>query len=116
MHLELALEAIDFSATGKNKIRKDPEPNKTENLVNCEFFTTNLLHFNAAIKRDYYLIDSFVVYICVEGEFQIKWEGNSETVTKGETVLLPAMIRDVVLSPSGEARILEVYIISDSIS
>ena len=48
LHLDLALEAIDFNATGKNKIKKNPRLNKTENLVNCEFFTTNLLHFNSS--------------------------------------------------------------------
>jgi mannose-6-phosphate isomerase len=116
LHLELALEAMDFTAIGKNKISRQPELNKTDNLVSCEFFTTNILHFNEAIKKEYHLIDSFVVYICVEGEFQIRWEGNSEIVSKGETVLLPAMIRDVVLDPSGDARLLEVYINSNSIS
>ncbi len=85
LHLDLALEAMDFNAAGKIKLKKEPELNKTENLVNCEFFTTNILHFNKAIKKEYYLIDSFVVYICIEGEFQIRWDGNSEKVTKGET-------------------------------
>lgn len=116
LHLELALEAMDFSAAGKNKIRKDPEPNKTENLVNCEFFTTNILHLNRAIKKEYHLLDSFVVYICTDGEFQIRWDDNSEKVSKGETVLLPAMIKEVVLEPSGNARLLEVFINSDNIS
>jgi len=115
LHLDLALEAMDFTAAGKNKINRHPELNKTDNLVSCEFFTTNILHFNKAIQKEYHLIDSFVVYICVEGEFQIRWEGNSEKVSKGETVLLPAMIRDVVLIPAVEARLLEVYINSYSI-
>jgi mannose-6-phosphate isomerase len=115
LHLELALEAMDFTAAGKNKIRKDPELNKTENLVSCEFFTTNILHFNTAVKKDYYLLDSFVVYICTDGDFQIRWDGNSENVSKGETILLPAMIKEVILEPSGEASLLEVYINSDNI-
>jgi len=90
--------------------------NKTENLVSCEFFTTNILHFNAPVKKDYYLLDSFVVYICVDGEFQVQWDGNSEKVAKGETVLLPAMISDVILNPSGSARLLEIFINTINIS
>jgi hypothetical protein len=35
-------------------------------------------------------------------------------VTKGETVLLPAMIKEVTLKPLNEARLLEVYINSES--
>ncbi|MBK8881001.1 MAG: class I mannose-6-phosphate isomerase [Bacteroidales bacterium] len=116
LHLDLALEAMDFDAVGKNKIKIEPVLNKTENLVSCEFFHTNILSFNSAIKKEYYLLDSFVVYICTEGEFQIRWEGNSEKVSSGETVLLPAMIKEVILEPTGTARLLEVYIISENIS
>jgi mannose-6-phosphate isomerase len=116
LHLDLALEAIDFTAAGRNKIRKDPELNKTENLVSCKFFHTNILHFDTAVKKEYYLIDSFVVYICTDGEFLIRWDGNSEKVNKGETVLLPAMIKEVTLDPLGDARLLEAFINSDDIS
>lgn len=110
LHLELAAEAIDFKAAGKTRIRIDPDPGKTANLVRCEFFNTNILHLTSTIKKDYFLIDSFVVYICVDGEFLIRWDDNSEKVTKGDTVLLPAMIKEVDLEPCGDARLLEVYI------
>ena len=110
LHTGLALDAIDFSSAGKNKIRKELTINKTENLVSCEFFNTNIIHFNNRIAKDYNLIDSFVVYICTEGRFLIHWDNNSEVVSKGETVLLPAMIRDVVLEPEPDATVLEIYI------
>lgn len=114
LHLDLAMDAIDFKAAGKNKIHIDPDLNKTENLVNCEFFNTNILWFNNHIKRNYYFNDSFVIYICTEGEFHINWDNSHESVKKGETVLLPAMIKEVILEPKGEAKLLEVYINQDS--
>jgi mannose-6-phosphate isomerase len=114
LHTDLALDAIDFSQTGKNKIRLDPVLNKTENLVSCEFFNTNIILFNNTIDKDYLLVDSFVVYICLEGEFALCWDGNSEKVAKGETVLLPAMIKEVSLKPMQETRLLEVYINSEN--
>lgn len=110
LHLDLALEAMDFKATGKIKTKINPLPNKTANLVSCEYFTTNILHFNALIHKDYWHLDSFVVYICVDGEFSIRLESGIEKVKKGETVLLPAMIKQVDLDPAGEAKILEIYI------
>jgi mannose-6-phosphate isomerase len=114
LHLDLALDAINFSDTGKGrKIRKEAKLNIAENLVNCEYFNTNLLHFNKKITREYYFNDSFVLYICIEGEFMINWDGTAEKVMRGETVLLPAMIREVVLEPAGESRLLEVYINSE---
>jgi mannose-6-phosphate isomerase len=113
LHLDLALDAIDFKASGRNRIPGAALKNKTYNLVNCEFFTANVLSFNERISKDYNLIDSFVLYICTEGEFLIRWDGNSEPVVKGETVLLPAMIKDVILEPANEASLLEVFINQD---
>jgi mannose-6-phosphate isomerase len=91
----------------------EPVINKSGNLVSCEFFNTDILAFNRPLEKEYYSNDSFVVYICIEGEFLICWDGNSDKVTKGETVLLPAMIKEVILKPIIEARLLEVYINSE---
>jgi len=110
LHTGLALEAVDFRASGKNKIRKYAELNKSVNLVSCEYFNTNILWLGKPVRKEYYNIDSFVIYICTEGEFLIKWDDSSEKVSKGETVLLPAMIKEVTLEPDGEAKLLEVYI------
>lgn len=110
LHTDLALEAIDFMATTESKIRKTPELNSTINLVNCEFFNTNIIALNQPIKKEYYNIDSFVVYICIDGDLLIRWDNKHERIIKGETVLLPAMIKEVILEPSGEARLLETYI------
>jgi mannose-6-phosphate isomerase len=116
LHLDLALDAIDFEAKGGNKIRKDPELNNSVNLVSCEFFNTNIIRFNSPVIKDYSFNDSFVVYICIGGEFLIRWDDTSEKVSKGETVLLPAMIKEVTLDPVGEARVLEIFISNDSIN
>lgn len=110
LHTELALEAIDYSAAGKIKIRKELKDNKTQNLVSNQFFVTNILHFNEPVEKDYNQIDSFVIYLCTEGRFVIRYNSNSEIVTKGETVLLPAMINEVVLDPGPDATLLEIYI------
>lgn len=113
LHTDLALDAIDFKASGKSRIPATATKNKTQNLINCEFFTTNFICFNERIIKDYNLIDSFVLYICTEGEFLIRWDGNSEPVLKGETVLLPAMIKDVILEPANECSLLEVFMNQD---
>jgi mannose-6-phosphate isomerase len=114
LHTDLALEAIDFKQSGNDKIRIEPVLNETVNLVNCDFFNVNIISLNSTIDKDFYFNDSFVVYICIEGSFAICWEGNSETVIKGETVLVPAMIKEFTLKPSSEARALEVYVVSEN--
>jgi mannose-6-phosphate isomerase len=114
LHTELAIDAIDFTSTGKSKIRKEAELNKTVNLVSCEFFNTNIIRLSSTINKEFYLIDSFVVYICIEGEFLIRWDESSERVIKGETVLLPAMIKEIKLEPIGEALLLEIFVNSEN--
>jgi mannose-6-phosphate isomerase len=114
LHTELALDAIDFTATGKSKIRKEPELNKSVSLVSCDFFDTNIIRFTRTINKEFYLNDSFVVYICIEGEFLLHWDESSEKVIKGETVLLPAMIKEIRLEPLGEAVLLEISVNSEN--
>jgi mannose-6-phosphate isomerase len=116
LHLDLALDAIDFSETEKRKkIKKEPKLNETQNLVNCDYFNTNLLLFNKRIIKEYFFHDSFVIYICLDGEFLIHCDGSSERVARGETILLPAMIREVALEPAGQSQLLEVFINSENI-
>lgn len=110
LHTDLALDAIDFAASGENKIKKKFSLNETENLISCEFFNTNILNFTEPVYKDYSLIDSFVVYLCIDGEFLIRWEESSEHVSKGETILLPAMIKEVILEPLPGAKLLEIFI------
>lgn len=110
LHTELAFDAIDFSAYGRNKIKKEVLDRKPVNLVKCEFFETNIIHIDEKTGRNYNLIDSFIIYICTDGKFLLRWENNSETVSKGETILLPATIRDVILEPDTHATLLEIYI------
>ncbi len=110
LHTDLALDVIDFNASVNNKISKEPVLNRTENLVSCDFFTTNVINFNKPVIKDYNLFDSFVIYICTTGELMIRYDGKSEPVIRGETVLLPAMIKDIVLEPLMESTILEIFI------
>ena len=110
LHIDLALDAIDYNASGKCKIKKELTADKTENLVSCPYFHTNILQFGSLIRKDFNFIDSFIIYICISGQFIIHFDNGAEIVTKGETVLLPAMITNVVLEPRPQAKVLEVFI------
>ncbi|MFN8239867.1 MAG: type I phosphomannose isomerase catalytic subunit [Bacteroidales bacterium] len=114
LHTELALDAIDYSAAGPCKISPEIIQDKTINLVTCDYFVTNLLSFGSMMRKDYNLVDSFIIYVCLEGSFQLVWDGGAESMTKGETVLVPATIRDVTLEPRPEARLLEIFIRNSS--
>ncbi|MDP2337082.1 MAG: mannose-6-phosphate isomerase [Bacteroidota bacterium] len=111
LHTELALDAIDYKLYPEYKTKYEPKINESVELVSCQYFTTNLLELNQTIEKDYNKLDSFVIYICLEGELQIETESGSESVQKGGTILIPASIENVQLKLlSATVKLLEVYI------
>lgn len=111
LHTELALDAIDFSYSGEYKTSYKNELNQPVELASCQYFTTNLIEFDKDLDRDYNELDSFVIYMTLEGDFEVMSEGGNEVVKKGETVLIPASLESIQLKPLSEkVKILEVYI------
>ncbi|WP_282125390.1 mannose-6-phosphate isomerase, class I [Marinifilum flexuosum] len=111
LHTELAVDTIDYSFEKKYRTDYETEINKSKELVRCPYFTTNTLEFDKQIEKDYSQLDSFVIYMCLDGDFTIESEGGITTeVAKGETVLIPAALENVILFPKGKTEILEVYI------
>lgn len=109
LHTEEAMDVIDFSEQD-NRVAYIVSQNRPTELVRSPYFTTRHLQFNKRLELDYYLVDSFVVYICLEGGFKIHYPGGELNVSKGETVLLPALINGVALEPEGNTSLLECYV------
>ncbi len=111
LHTDLAVGAIDYTLSPAYKTQYEPKPNESVELVKCDYFTTNILEFNRIIEKDYSQLDSFVIYICMEGELTAETELGSESIQKGETILIPASTENVILKPaSPSVKLLEVYI------
>uniref|UniRef100_UPI00321779FB type I phosphomannose isomerase catalytic subunit n=1 Tax=uncultured Draconibacterium sp. TaxID=1573823 RepID=UPI00321779FB len=111
LHTDLALDAIDFSYASEYKTKYALEENKSVELVSCPYFTTNIIEFTKELEKDYNELDSFVIYMTMEGSFDIITEEGTETVEMGETVLIPASLESVQLKPNSEkVKIMEVYI------
>jgi len=108
-----AFDAIDYSQTGSAKITYNSQKNTAVQLIDCPFFTTNLIDFDKINVRNYATLDSFVIYICVEGKCSIHCEENPhiESLQIGETCLIPATANEVELKPiTQNVKLLEVYI------
>jgi mannose-6-phosphate isomerase len=111
LHVEKALEAIDFKLYPTYKTSYEKKPGMPNQLAKCDYFTTNLFTVDREIERDYAHLDSFVIYMCLEGRFTLRYRnGETEKAEKGETLLLPAEIKNVSIAPEGSAKFLEVYI------
>ncbi len=110
LHTEQALDVINFGASKQPKTIYQPLLNEITPLVNCDYFTTNMLKFDHAVTRNYATLDSFVAYMCLEGDFVIDFAGEKTIVNKGDTVLIPASIDELGLIPEGNVTLLEVYV------
>lgn len=112
LHLDLALDVMDYTRVKSPKVNYSPVTNQAVELVSCNYFTTNLIDCTATVERDYYAFDSFVVLICTEGTCLLK-PNNAESIEMkmGETVLLPASLNNVSYQAiNGAAKLIEVYI------
>jgi mannose-6-phosphate isomerase len=110
LHTEEALAAIDYKHYPEYKTSYQPKKDETVKLVSCPYFTTNLLDFTHSTSKDYSTLDSFVIHVCVEGAYTVKYNGGAYDVKMGECILLPKSIDHVELETTGGFKILESYI------
>ncbi|MDD3320855.1 MAG: mannose-6-phosphate isomerase [Paludibacter sp.] len=110
LHTEEALDVIDFSASKDPKTKYQAKVNESTNLISCDYFTTNIIQIDKPINLNYATLDSFVVYMCMEGDMLIISEGEKLKVSKGDTILIPASLNELVLIPENKVTLLEIYI------
>ncbi|WP_447636238.1 type I phosphomannose isomerase catalytic subunit [Flavobacterium microcysteis] len=106
LHIDLALDAINYNMADTKRTYTQ-EKNKSNPVVTCPYFTTDYLPIDGEveIKKQH---ESFTVYMCMEGDFNIKYNGTVFNYKKGSTVLLPAIMQEYILE--GKAVLLEIYI------
>lgn len=107
LHVNEAQSAIDYNDRSfiKHSDKYDPK-----SLVSCPFFKTNKVDIENDVLRDYSSIDSFVVYMMLEGSANLKTKGNDELLLRrGDTCLIPACIDSSIIKPLGQAKMLEIH-------
>ncbi|TWR27549.1 mannose-6-phosphate isomerase [Mucilaginibacter pallidiroseus] len=110
LHTEEALAAIDYKHYDEYKTPYEAKKDETVHVVSCPYFTTNVMDFTHSTNKDYSTLDSFVIHVCVDGEYTIKHDGNAYPVKMGECILLPTTIEKIELETTNGFKILESYI------
>lgn len=111
LHNDLAPDAIDFSFHRNYRTSYQAVLNSTVPAVDSAYFTTSVIRLDRPVEKDFNLIDSFVIYLCTEGEVGITFgKGDVELIKKGETILVPAELKNLALIPTRASTLLEVYI------
>lgn len=106
LHVDLALDAINYNVVDAQKNYTKVE-NEANVMVNCPYFTTNFIPLDGAMKFDRNE-DSFSVYMCVEGSFELHYKEEKYDYKTGDTFLIPAKMTGFEIK--GKASVLEIYI------
>ncbi|WP_298766383.1 type I phosphomannose isomerase catalytic subunit [uncultured Polaribacter sp.] len=111
LHNDLATDVIDFEPKENYKTIYKKDKNVSNELVHSPYFISNFLVVDGTLEKDYTNLDSFVIYMCVNGNLELYFNDEVYPLKKGETILLPASIDKVKLqSQAKEAKLLEVYL------
>ena len=121
LHTELAKAALHYHDHDSAQVHYDSSTNGVSSLVSCSYFVTNSLHLSKSsmqndatpvveMARDYSTLDSFVIYVCIQGQGQVLCGKQTLSIKQGETLLLPATIHESLLSTSNELLLLEIFI------
>jgi mannose-6-phosphate isomerase len=109
LHTELALDAIDYNYYKNYRTVYDAKINTSNKLVHSPYFKTNIINVSGTLQKDYSKLDSFVIYMCVEGYIELEWEDQKFELLNGETILLPAIINQLKIH-SKFATVIEVFL------
>ena len=111
LHTELAKDAIDYTVYDTYKTTYKQEANKLVELVSCQYFTTNILNIDKDFNQDVGDIDSFIVYMCLEGSCILQDDKqNKITIEQGESILIPADTKQVYITPTKQTKMLQTFV------
>lgn len=111
LHVEEALDAIDYKFYESYKTDYSPSLNERSALAKSQYFVTNKVSLNKPFLSDYSKLDSFVIYVVLGGSGNIKFHDNQIlNVQMGDCVLLPASMGKVEIVPDAQLDILESHI------
>ena len=109
LHTDLALDAIDFEFYDDYETIYSNQTNCSNELVHSPYFKTNIITIKGELEKDYTNLDSFVIYMCVDGFLELEYENKFFSLSKGETILLPVTINRLKIK-ADTADLLEIYV------
>lgn len=108
LHTEEALDVINFNALD-TKLYYDKKKDEVVSICQSPYFETNVLELSKSFTRDLSGLDSFVVYMCVDGSAMVNANSATITLKRGATVLIPAAFSSIEFDTQG-CTLLEVYV------
>ena len=113
LHIEEAKQVSSLHPYQSEMRKTSPHESSLKNNIHTsQEFTINEYRITNNMKRALKALDSFVVYIGVEGETTIHFENQNYLLDKGKTILVPAIVEELYFEnvENSPSLFLEVYI------
>ncbi len=109
LHIDLATKVLDFSKADNQEIQFLRNPDQSNKILTNEYFTMNFLPLMNIIVKDYGKIDSFIIYFCTNGKVLFDYAGETYSLSRGETILIPAIINEIKIIPETYSELIEIH-------
>ncbi len=108
LHTQQAREVADFSFIEEPLVQYDKNASESV-LVESPYFITSrfVLTENKKLSDS---PESFRILICTEGKSIIESNAEPVKITQGQSILIPASLKDVIIKPQEKTTLLEVHI------
>jgi mannose-6-phosphate isomerase len=109
LHVEEAIDAIDFTFYKEYKTRYDQSTKNVE-IGNSQYFVTRRLIIENSIQRSYSEFDSCIILMCLEGHGSIRYQNEEIPYKLGDSILIPNSIQEIFIQTTSASKLLEVRI------
>jgi mannose-6-phosphate isomerase len=110
LHTQEALDALDYKIQDSYKTTYSVRENETKKIIDCPYFTTEIVSVTDKITKDFSERDSFTIFMNVSGTVEIRYDNQTMQLHYGETVLIPNCLNHLEIVSKNNAKLLEVHI------
>lgn len=109
LHLERALDVIDYGAAPPAKVTPQTLDQQRELLVTCPYFTMERWQLHELTEATT-TPQTFEIFTVIDGACALHWRDDDMTLPRGESVVLPASLGRYTLRPAEPCTLLRCYV------
>lgn len=102
LHIEAGVEATDFSGGPAKVVQATDE--SMQKLVQCDKFSID--RHRISKQRTLSMRESFKIIAVIDGEVSLSGDPSGQTLSKGQTALLPACLQEIEISTDVDSEIM----------
>ncbi|NQT71513.1 MAG: hypothetical protein HQ553_01940 [Chloroflexi bacterium] len=113
LHIPQAIESLNFQKTEKSDYRLIPKSlnEKEERLIDSFYFSLDRIKLANGDKIPANTNGAFQVLTCLKGEMELSRRGLKDKISRGESVLVPAMMGEYKITASKDSILLKSFVL-----